>query len=63
LGFALCDPKDIWMLATPFALKQLGCKNIIEACGARTKRFQGDPDLISMPNLLERGMGHGGMGY
>jgi len=51
------------MLATPFALKQLGCKNIIEACGARTKRFQGDPDLISMPNLLERGMGHGGMVY
>jgi hypothetical protein len=51
------------MLVAPLASKQLGCENTIEACGTPTKRFKGDKDSISMPKLLEGGMGFGGMEY
>jgi hypothetical protein len=51
------------MLVAPLASKQLACENTIEACGTPTKKLQGDQDLISMPKLLEGGMGFGRMEY
>jgi hypothetical protein len=51
------------MLVALLTSKQLGCKNTIEACGTPTKKFQGDQNSISMPKLLEGGMGSGGMEY
>ncbi len=51
------------MLITPFALKQLWCNKTIEAQVTPTKKLKGDSYLISMPKLLEGGMGLGGMGY
>jgi hypothetical protein len=51
------------MLVASFASKQLGCENIIKAWGTLMKKLQGDFNSISMPKLLERGMGFKGIGY
>jgi hypothetical protein len=51
------------MLVAPFASKQLGCENIIEAWGTLIKKLQGDFSSISMPKLLKGGMGSKGMEY
>jgi hypothetical protein len=51
------------MLAALLTSKQLGCMNTIEAWGTPTTNLEGDLNLISMPKLLEGGMGVGGMGH
>jgi hypothetical protein len=51
------------MQVAPFISKQLGCENTIDAWGTPTKKLQGDLYLISMPKLLEGGMGPRKMGY
>jgi hypothetical protein len=50
------------MLPTPLASKQLGYENIIEAWKTITTKLHEDLDSISMPKLLESGMGPKGMG-
>jgi hypothetical protein len=50
------------MLVASLTSKQLGRENTIETYKTQTILFQGDPSLISMSKLLERGMGVEGWG-